>query len=412
MKPAALFLILLLVLLVPADVRADIDGFKGMRWGSALADLQQTQKLTLTKDGGKNGTSLYVLTTNDLRFGKATLSTIHCSFVKKRLQGVMLLFSGVQNFAAVKEEAFAVFGKSAKNNQNSEEIHNWSGKVTTVVLSYNRNNQSGFLFIKAKKMPPLSTKRDPAVPAKQQTAMVPAGQPSHRPETRSPAAPATRPADLETALDRAPPLAQQPGQTQGFTPEIQTLVSRDQTLTHLCLETTGPTADAACVQMRENVERLEKSGLCMQPGPPDTSSPSPIVWRRCTPDADTGQPAQVMNAPEPGQNSLPTEPAQQQAVHQTVPTGGNTLKQCRLIGEFFASAAQMRDNGTEPQVAEQELTWQVHDQTPEITIERIRETVELVYFDQEYNAISGEALIQLVSSRCLSGSGPYVHPMP
>ena len=72
----------------------------------------------------------------------------------------------------------------------------------------------------------------------------------------------------------------------------------------------------------------------------------------------------------------------------------------------------MRDNGVEPQMVEEELLWQVNSQMPEITIERIRETVELVYFDREYSQNSGEPLIQQVSNRCLSGKGPYGHPLP
>ena len=406
MKPASILpiLFLFLALLVAADAQAEINGFKGMRWGSNLADLQQTKKLTLTREESKSGASLYALENEEPRFGKATLTGIHCSFAQKRLQGVMLLFSGAKNFAAVRTEAFAMFGTSQKIDQNSEEMYNWPGTVTSVILSYNRSNQSGFLFMKARKIPPpqikTEKKRDPSAQA------APVARSTPRPTPNPAGTPAD---DLETALDRAPPLPRQPGNVQdGITPEMQALIDRDQTLTHLCWETTGPAADAACMQMRENVERLESMGLCMQPGSSGASPGTAIVWHRC---GAAGAAAPAPNAPEPGQP--PAGPAAQQPNQQAaLQTGKDQPEHCRLIGELFATAAQMRDNGAEPQIAEQELSWRMSSQTPGITIERIRETVELVYFDQEYSSIGGESLIQRVSDRCLSGRGPYSHPLP
>jgi len=407
--PIFLVLILLLALLIPAGVRADINGVGGMRWGSNLADLQQTRKLVLIKEGGKNDTSLYVLENETLRFGKATLTGINYSFAKDRFQGAILLFSGLKNFTAAKAEAFAKFGETTKIDQNGEEMYNWPGTATSVILSYNRKNQSGFVFMKAKKMPPQikTTGKRPPSSTVPETALDKAPPPASIPPPRSATQPATGQDDLETALDRAPPLpAQSDSARDNITPEIQVLIDRDQALTQLCWETVGPAADAACVQMRQNVERLKSMDMCMRPGSADASSTAAIVWHRCEPATTTAAPVVSQAAP-----AAPA--AQQQAIPLGVPQAGeDKSERCRLIGELFAAAARMRDNGSEPQVAEQELAWQVSSQIPGITIERIRETVELVYFDQEYNAIGGESLIQRVSDRCLSGSGPFNHPLP
>jgi hypothetical protein len=426
-KPTSFFfvLILFLALLAPASVQADIDGFKDMRWGSNLADLQQSKKLTLTKEGGKSGTSLYVLENEELRFGKATLTGIHCSFAKERLQGVMLLFSGAKNFAAVKAAAFAKFGESAKIEQSGEEMYNWPGTITNVILSYNRGNQSGLLFMKVKKMPPTTktaTKNIPPATAQQKTAPTPtAGHPPPQPAARPVASPPPSPASLETALDQEPPLPPQPppppDNAQGITPEIFALIDQDQALTRMCLETTGPVADSACMQMRQNVERLKELGMCRRSG---SSGAFPgagaIIWYQCQPAvALSPQATPMTSGPAPNQPLPPTIQTmpQQQVAQQTMPqTMGGKPDRCQLIGELFATAAQMRDSGAEPQVAEQELAWQIGSQTPDITIERIRETVELVYFDQEYRSISGDALIQRVSNRCLSGRGPFINSTP
>jgi hypothetical protein len=441
--PLLLGLLLLFLLLLPSTVRAaDVDGFKGMRWGSSLSDLQQTKKLMLTKEGGKKGASLYVLENEELRYGKANLTGITCSFAKDRLEGVILLFSGAKNFAAVKTEAFAKFGESTKIDQAGEEMYNWPGKTTSAVLSYNPKKQSGFLFMKVKKMPPpfkTVEKRKPTAAADLETALDKA-PPVKIPTPR----PSASPADMETALDRATPLPHQPSATEAFTPEMQSLIFRDQVLTQQCWETAGVTADAACTQMRENIERLKAMGLCMEPAAQGRQG-SGVVWRRCggttappgTPppmspsSLQSRQPSMSpQDVPPRSSAERPLEPSSQQqpyppSVPQLEPqpgtlpvpssessSGADKSRRCRLIGEFFAAAAQMRDNGVESPVAEEELVWRVSSQTPEITIERIRETVELIYFDQEYRQASGELLIQRVSGLCQSGRGPYAHPLP
>lgn len=408
-----LVMVLVILVLTPPAFSADIDNFKGMRWGSYLTDLQQTKKLVLTKEGGKSGATLYAMEGEDLRYGKATLSGIHCSFVKERLEGVILLFSGTKNFAGVKAEAFAKFGQTQKIEQGKEEMYNWSGPITNTILSYNQSSQSGLLFMKVKKMPPAAKMAAPKKPA---------GSPV--PDTaldRAPPAkpastkPTVTPADMETALDRAPPPGQ-PAQTlSGITPEMQALINRDQALTQLCWETSGPAADAACVQMRDNIERLNALGLCVKPDAMGRTG-TEVVWYRCSGSGPATVPQQPATA-MPQTGSPETQPAAPETAATAPPATAPVFdeaknQRCRQIGELFAAAAQMRDNGAEPQTVEEELLWRASSQMPEITIERIRETVELVYFDREYSQSSGEPLIQQVSNRCLSGSGPYGHPLP
>ncbi len=401
------FLLFFLLTLVPTllAARTDIDGFKGMRWGNYLSDLQQTRKLVLTKEGGKSGSDLYAIENEELRFGKATLTGIQYSFSKERLHSVILLFTGSKNFTAMKAEALARFGESTKIELSGEEMYNWAGTITNTVLSYNPKSQSGFLFMKPKKMPPptkVAEKRKTAGSVDQETPLKKA-LPTNVTEMR----PTTNTADLETALDRAPPLPQQQAAGEAFSPEIQSLIDRDQALTLLCWETVGPAADAACVQMRENVDRLKAMGLCVEPGTSGKSG-TEVVWRRCAPPAAGETPQPVLQA-LPSTISQSTPPATSQTFPQV---SGDKSQRCRQIGELFAIAAQLRDNGVEPQTAEEELVWRVTSQTPEITIERIRETVELVYFDRGYAQIQGEQLIQQINDRCLNGRGPYAHPLP
>lgn len=407
-------LALLLLLPVLLGAKADVDGYKGIRWGSYLTDLQQTKKLVLTKEGGKSGASLYALENEDLRFGKATLTAIQYSFTKERLGGVILLFSGAKNFAAVKTEALAKYGESKKIEVGGDEMYNWAGANSTMVLSYNPKTQAGFLFLKPKKMPPpvkMAVKK-PTAPADMETALDRAPPPKV-PETR----PTTRPEDMETALDRAPPLPSQPT-VERFSPEVEALIDRDLALTQLCWETIGPAADAACEEMRINIERLKTLGLCAVP---DANGPSgtETVWQRCgMPTVASPRPVTQFE-PQTTVQVAPSQAYPESAPYAAAPYSAPQSQAdpaldrlCRKIGELFAAAAGMRDNGVEPRVAEEELTWYITDEHPGITIERIRETVELVYFDQTYSDARGDQLADQVRQSCLNKRGPYAHPLP
>lgn len=395
-----------------AQARTDVDGFKGMRWGSPLSELQRTKKLVLTKESDASGESLYALQNESLRFGKATLTGISCSFNQDRLQGVILLFAGANNFAAVKTEATARFGESRKIEQKGEEMYTWAGEITSTVLSYNRGSQSGFLFMKPKKPLP-KVKVQAKSPAKPQP-------------PAKPTPPAVHPLDsMETALDRAP-MPEQPGTVQGLpaaspapvpattssssplptpapqsprqqalavedvNPEVQGLIDRDQALTRLCWDTVGPSADDACLQMRTNAQRLQELGWCMKPDDAGGAAAG-VVWQRC------GSASQVATTPPPP----PTQPAGQI----------NREAVCRTVGELFTKAAWMRDDGATPVATEEELLRSENSRGGQVGIERIRETVELIYFDPDYAGMRGSEITHRVEDDCLSGFGPYNQPL-
>jgi hypothetical protein len=378
----------------------DIDGYKGMRWGSSLADLQRTKSLVLTKENQADGSSLYALLNEDLRFGKASLSGIHCSFAQDRLQGVILLFSGAANAAAMKTEAMARFGESVKIDQKGDEMYSWVGKATSILLSYSRRAQTGFLFIKPKNpLKPVKTAKptqaaQPAQPVKPQ-----------KPAEIRPAPPVE---DIETALDRAsmpdaaqvaapvPPVSASPSPapsypsatTEPISPEIQRLIDRDRVLTRQCWGGGDAAANEACRQMRLSVKELTSLGMCMSPGNSSSAEPE-VIWSRC----GQQQAAAPTTAPAPAQEN-PKDAA------------------CSLVAELFAAAAEARQEGATPMVAEEELLHYQDDQRAPITIETIRETVELVYFDPAYAAMEGNQLAEKAGNACRSGRGPYARPLP
>lgn len=183
-------------------------------------------------------------------------------------------------------------------------------------------------------------------------------------------------------------------------PEVQGLIDRDQALTRLCWDTVGPVADQACEDMKENVRQLQGLGWCMKPG--DARDGLQVAWYRCGSGPADG-PSSSPLAASITQGGIPASAAQ--------PVNPNA-RICSLVVELFTATANMRDGGTTPQDAEGLLMRHQQGRLQQLPIELIRETVELVYFDQQYSTLPQSELARKVEDNCLSGQGPYIQPLP
>lgn len=490
MKVIVVFVCLLLLSLGNVQAASpDASGYAGMRWGSSLDSLQGSKKLVLTKANDGLGGSLYALQNEKMHYGKGSLSGIQCSFQKERLQGVILLFAGAKNYDAVKAEATARYGQPIKVSQADGDMYTWPGKNTSIVLSYAPKGKSGFLFLKAKKMPAgavtakNTTKKES--PKKAETnkktvtktpaaAIKPTPQQDTAAQQQPQAAPQVPTAQGEqqdvnimdqasqgygndnqapagdtaqnngnygpsagaAAVDgNAGNTAQAPQQAnagQAVNPEDQGLIDRDQALTRLCWNTVGPAADQSCAEMQENSRMLQQRGWCMKPG--NNEDGLEVRWFRCnqgnntsapvvsaSPDAAPAPDYTPNNANNPYTNNAPnaggnvqttpnaqtTAPAQQQ---QPAPAANTNI--CSLVSSLFSTAVTQRDQGASPQDAENALVQSQLGQPRQLDIQYIRETVELVYFDDRYRTLPPQQLLQQVGYQCSSGQGPYIKPLP
>lgn len=426
---AAVFCCLLTVFSLIGNAQAaptEPNGFLGMRWGANLSELQRSKQLVLTKENDGSGGSLYALQNANMRFGKATLSGIHCSFNQERLQGVILLFAGAKNYAAVKNEATSRYGQPIKVDQKGGEMFTWPGEITSIILSYTKGSESGFLFLKPKK--PLPKVAAPKNAAQDKKTAPTAPKRSNALDALDQASqgqsmavqPTTSTAD-DPRYGRNVPVSprEQSNTIAVISTEVQGLIDRDQALTRLCWDTVGPTADQACAEMKENARRLQDMGWCMQPG--EAKDGLQVIWSRCA--SGTVAPAQPVypsasmapTQPEYAPQSTyeaPSEPVVQGSVEPAQPSAPAQESTCRLVGELFAATADMRERGVTPIAAEEELLQLQTGRGQQLPIENIRETVELVYFDQRYNTQPRNLLPSQVEAECQSGRGPYLQPLP
>lgn len=405
------------------------NGFLGMRWGTGLSELQRTKQLVLTKENDGSGASLYALQNANMRFGKGTLSGIHCSFSQERLQGVILLFAGAKNYAAIKEEASSRYGQPIKVDQKGGEMFTWPGEVSSIILSYTKGSESGFLFLKPKKPLPKAATAKNQPPEKKTTPTPPRNNALDALDQASqghtvPVQPTTNSSDPRPGRTVPVSPREQANTIAVISTEVQGLIDRDQALTRLCWDTVGPTADQACTEMKENARRLQDMGWCMKPG--EAKDGLQVIWNRCapapvtslqptypSPSADAEPPVYADQSTYPTQPVSPAQPSSSQATAVAPqPSEPSNAAICRTVGELFAATADMRERGVTPIAAEEELLQRQTGRAQQLGIEHIRETVELVYFDQRYNTLTRELLPSRVEAECQSGQGPYLQPLP
>ncbi len=427
---AAVFCFLLTAFSLIATAQAapkEPNGFLDMRWGANLTELQRSKQLVLTKENDGSGASLYALQNANMRFGKATLSGIHCSFNQERLQGVILLFAGAKNYAAIKDEATSRYGQPIKVDQKGGEMFTWPGEVTSIILSYTKGSESGFLFLKPKKpLPKVAAPKNapqekkttpPAAPGRNNA--LDALDQASQGHTR--AVPPTSSSVNDPRYGRNVPVSprEQASTIAVISTEVQGLIDRDQALTRLCWDTVGPTADQACTEMKENARRLQDMGWCMQPG--EAKDGLQVIWSRCASGPVTPtQPVYPSSSVAPAQPvytdqstyGAPVEPAMPSSPAPPQPSEPTKGATCRLVGELFAATADMRERGVTPIAAEEELLQMQTSRGQQLPIENIRETVELVYFDSRYNTQPRNLLSSQVEAECHGGTGPYLQPLP
>ena len=102
--------LLVLLVLLAAPAFADVDGFRGMRWGERLEDVAMSKPLALESSNKADDTVVYTARDDRLWLGPARLEDIRYTFWKGRLYTVFLGTRGYEDFQRIKQVAFERFG--------------------------------------------------------------------------------------------------------------------------------------------------------------------------------------------------------------------------------------------------------------------------------------------------------------
>jgi len=149
--------------------RSELDGFRGIEWGTEITELRDMQRVEQDKLSNKD-IVWYTRKGEALTFGKAKLENIFYSFWMGSFESVWIDFRGEENFEMLKKELFERIGKVLESGElmrktdkealverstmqrGEEEFYFWEGKQMEMWLSYSKNHQKGNLSINSKKI--------------------------------------------------------------------------------------------------------------------------------------------------------------------------------------------------------------------------------------------------------------------
>lgn len=146
-KKFLFFALALFVLLLPSITMAhnDMDGFRGIKWGTAYTDVQNIMKPT-RHDVVFGGVYFCQRTNDPLKIGSATLKSIEYGFWQGQLMCVGIRTDGYSDFVGLKQALDAKLGKAYQDNEYIED-YSWRAKSYSATLEYDQFNRKGSLVL-------------------------------------------------------------------------------------------------------------------------------------------------------------------------------------------------------------------------------------------------------------------------
>ena len=151
-----------------SKLRADLDGFRDIQWGTDISTLKDMEKVEPDRASHRN-LIWYTRKGDLLAIGQAKLENILYSFWMGTFEGVWIGFEGDENFETLKKELFERFGKVLESEElikkmegeagrepstikHAEEFYAWWGETMEMTLSYSKSRHQGTLSINSKKV--------------------------------------------------------------------------------------------------------------------------------------------------------------------------------------------------------------------------------------------------------------------
>ncbi|MGB5747498.1 MAG: hypothetical protein WBM69_10975 [Desulfobacterales bacterium] len=120
--------------------------FQDLSWGTKISAIKGLEKAQ--DPDRQDGVAEYLLKKEDLKFGQAALSSIHCAFWRDRLYMVTIRTENQSNFTALRDEVFRLFGKGLRVDQASEK-YLWTAVPNDMMLQCSKDGQQGLLWLRS-----------------------------------------------------------------------------------------------------------------------------------------------------------------------------------------------------------------------------------------------------------------------
>jgi hypothetical protein len=139
----------------PTDIKKDQcrifpnESFSDLRWGTKISAMKGLEKVQDPE--GQDGVAEYLLKKENLKFGKASLSSIHYAFWRDRLYTVTLRTEGGSNYTALRDEVYRLFGEGVRSNQSLER-YLWIDTPSDMMLQYSKDDQQGLWWLRSREI--------------------------------------------------------------------------------------------------------------------------------------------------------------------------------------------------------------------------------------------------------------------
>ncbi|MFZ2633340.1 MAG: hypothetical protein WA081_22620 [Desulfosalsimonadaceae bacterium] len=138
------FSLIINLLSFPLVCFAEVEGFRGIKWGTDFVTLTEMQYVRT--DPSYGGIKEYTKKSDELMIGGATLETILYGFWQGKFSSVLIRVKGYSNFSSLKNATFEKFGSGFQSNRYIER-YAWFGEQTTMLLNYSELLRTGELFM-------------------------------------------------------------------------------------------------------------------------------------------------------------------------------------------------------------------------------------------------------------------------
>src|SRR5262245_11348985 len=109
-------LAVVITILTVSSVLAQVDGFRGIKWGTEFSTVESQMEYVRT-DPSFGGIKFYRRLGDELKIGGADLVSIQYAFWQDKFCGVVIVIEGFTNFTAVKDAAFERYGPGRQPNR-------------------------------------------------------------------------------------------------------------------------------------------------------------------------------------------------------------------------------------------------------------------------------------------------------
>jgi len=148
---AVVLTFLLILSPVVTSIADEVDGFRGMNWGTPITEIRKSKKLVMRQDDGKDRFVFYSMVNDNLRFGGVNAVSIRYFFWRDKFAGVVIFTTGESDFDVLKVAIDEKFGLGITGiGPSGEEINGWDGEMTVATLAYEKTMRKGKLVIFSK----------------------------------------------------------------------------------------------------------------------------------------------------------------------------------------------------------------------------------------------------------------------